>query len=799
MSSLIGALRVTLGLDSAAFEKGATATERRMNKMERSIEGFGKKLSGVGQTLSIAVTAPMVAFGIASVKAAAESRDAMAQVEASLKSMGDASGRTAAQLGDMASGIMARSLYDDDEVLRKVTANLLTFGKISGSVFDRAQQAAVDLSARLGTDLQSSAIMLGKALNDPVKGVTALTRVGVSFTAQQKAQIKAMAEAGNVAGAQSLILSELSKQYGGSAEAALKAAGPLAALKKRFDALAETVGGVLLVAIERITPIITRIADGFLALSPGMQTAIVAGGALVAVLGPLALALGGIIQFAAPMLAFMGTLGGIMASAGSAGGAAAAGIAGLGSVLGSLLAVLGPLALAIGAGYIAWKNWDDIGPRLTPIIGNLRDIAEAVGLLGPRVDEAGQKTDGYATDLADLARVATETSNTFQRWADAFDAYNARTAAAARENGTTIQAGLRDLWAGFESFVARLNGWGAAVSKVLSDVWTIGRDIVAGIARGIRQAPTAVWDALKSVISSGISNAKTFLGIQSPSRVFMEIGDFIGQGLAIGIEGGKKKVDAATRKLTEAARKAADEVRDLFARLFPEVEAFNKYKADLDRIEGSGRSEDAKSEARRRLGLEFKGMTGPVEVFTEQGPLDVTKGLDDVLDALDTFKKRAGTTAVTVAKSFKDMADETLRSLSNLANSIKGGGILGILEAVIGIGLQLGSIGVFGKTVAGRINAPKVPGYAGGTNFHPGGLAVVGERGPELLDLPRGSKVYPNGAGPSGGGSTVQVIPSPYFDVVVDGRIVRAGPAIMQGGAQVAQAQMAQRQRRRVG
>lgn len=52
--------------------------------------------------------------------------------------------------------------------------------------------------------------------------------------------------------------------------------------------------------------------------------------------------------------------------------------------------------------------------------------------------------------------------------------------------------------------------------------------------------------------------------------------------------------------------------------------------------------------------------------------------------------------------------------------------------------------------IRGQINTAqngykKVPGYARGTSFHPGGLAIVGENGPELVDLPRGSRVYPNG------------------------------------------------------
>ena len=109
-------------------------------------------------------------------------------------------------------------------------------------MFDRAELASVNLSARLGQDLQSSAIQVGKALNDPIKGVTALQRVGVSFTAQQREQIKAMVEAGNVAGAQGIILGELEKQFGGAAEAQRKAT-PGADVQQQWRTFQEAIGG----------------------------------------------------------------------------------------------------------------------------------------------------------------------------------------------------------------------------------------------------------------------------------------------------------------------------------------------------------------------------------------------------------------------------------------------------------------------------------------------------------------------------------------------------------------------------
>lgn len=80
----------------------------------------------------------------------------------------------------------------DDELIQSGANLLLTFTNIrnevgkSNKIFDQATQAALDVSVAFGKDMTSSSILVGKALNDPTKGVSSLTRVGVSFTAAQK-------------------------------------------------------------------------------------------------------------------------------------------------------------------------------------------------------------------------------------------------------------------------------------------------------------------------------------------------------------------------------------------------------------------------------------------------------------------------------------------------------------------------------------------------------------------------------------------------------------------------------------
>jgi phage-related minor tail protein len=76
----------------------------------------------------------------------------------------------------LATSLQGDSVFDDDEIIQKTITQLLTFTNIAGTAFDRGAQAALNMSTVLGQDLQSSAIQVGKALNDPVAGVTALQR-----------------------------------------------------------------------------------------------------------------------------------------------------------------------------------------------------------------------------------------------------------------------------------------------------------------------------------------------------------------------------------------------------------------------------------------------------------------------------------------------------------------------------------------------------------------------------------------------------------------------------------------------
>ena len=235
----------------------------------RNVGNYRSALGGLKSALGALGVAfgarQLVSFGTESIELFREQQKAIAQVEAGLKSTGNTAGFTSEQLQEMASALQKETIFGDEQILKDATAQLLTFTNISGEQFDRTQQAALDLATRLDGDLKSASIQLGKALNDPVANLSALSRSGIQFSDDQKAVIKSLTESGRLAEAQTLILDELNKQYGGSAKAAAEADGGIQQLKNAIGDAKEEFGRYLM---EALKPTIQGLKDFFSNLKP---------------------------------------------------------------------------------------------------------------------------------------------------------------------------------------------------------------------------------------------------------------------------------------------------------------------------------------------------------------------------------------------------------------------------------------------------------------------------------------------------------------------------------------------------
>lgn len=172
-----------------------------------------------------------------------EQERAVQKVAQAIESTGNAAGLSLKTLTQEATNLQNKTLFGDEDILNKSTAQLLTFTNVTGDNFLKAQHSALDLATVLDGDLQNSTIMLGKALNDPIRGLTALRRVGVSFTEDQREQIKVLAETNRLEEAQNIILGEMTRQYGGQAEAAAKGSGVWTQVKMQLGEITEAIGG----------------------------------------------------------------------------------------------------------------------------------------------------------------------------------------------------------------------------------------------------------------------------------------------------------------------------------------------------------------------------------------------------------------------------------------------------------------------------------------------------------------------------------------------------------------------------
>lgn len=243
-------LKQKLHLTGDEGEKAAETTSSAWGKVVGVVAGLG-------------VTAAATSFFHSAI---AEARDAVkvgADTANSLKVTGASAWISAKQVGDLADSLSNYAGIDDD-VVQSGENLLLTFKNVrnaagdGNAVFDRASKAAVDLSAKFGNDLSSASIQVGKALDNPVKGVSALTRVGVTFTQQQKDMIEQMVKSGDTLGAQRLILGELESQVSGTAGAM---ADPWQRLMVVWKNVEERVGVFLL-------PILNKVIDWGLVLLP---------------------------------------------------------------------------------------------------------------------------------------------------------------------------------------------------------------------------------------------------------------------------------------------------------------------------------------------------------------------------------------------------------------------------------------------------------------------------------------------------------------------------------------------------
>jgi len=256
-------LRFKMLGDASGLTRGtkqASAQLKGLGKTTSKIsKGMKSALGGLGAGLALGGIVSYLKQATQGAELARQADARVLQVAKSMKLFGGETGQVADRLSEYADK-MELTTGQTAETTKQVQATLLTFkavgktAKQTGGIFDRATVAAADLAAAGFGTAESNAKQLGKALQDPIKGLTALSKAGVTFTDAEKKKIRTLVESNNVAEAQILILQAIEDQVGGVAE---KTALSSEKLENAFGQISDQIGAALLPYLDQLATFLT--------------------------------------------------------------------------------------------------------------------------------------------------------------------------------------------------------------------------------------------------------------------------------------------------------------------------------------------------------------------------------------------------------------------------------------------------------------------------------------------------------------------------------------------------------------
>lgn len=549
-----------------------------------------------------------VAAGFTSlIRAAEESAVVQATTEQIIKSTGGAAKVTAEQVSEL-SRRLSEQMGVDDELIQKSTNLLLTFKNVKNegeglsAILDRATIAAQDLAAAGFGDAESAAKMLGKALNDPTKGLTALSRAGVTFTQGQKDQVATLIASNNMFEAQNLIMAEVESQVGGVATATATATGRLSVmmgnmqedlgaallpflsaladglgpalrdLTPAFSTIAGVIGGVFATAVKVLLPpltaVVTVMANVTAALLGFKPVAILA----TAVLG--AWTLGLIANRAAVITASISNVGfaATFPILTTVTGIATTAMVGFRIAVAAALGPIGLLITAVTAAIVLFPKLFDGATKVNEAYATMRnsagDAAIAVGQAGAVASNVAsvlgvhkKAVEGSTRSTEELARSTAYAEQLYAGYAKSADiaadrteqiAKQAEAAAAALDKSASSALSAAEAYALF------------SVTGYSPDPTRDERNAQAR-ASAIMNASIEAINAARSKLKSAGGGAASSIndGMKDQIAKFRELGTSITERISAGVQASEMQVSTAldtliTKVLAKAKRTAAD-------------------------------------------------------------------------------------------------------------------------------------------------------------------------------------------------------------------------------------------------
>lgn len=598
--------------------------------------GIGKTLGKLGGIVAAAFSVRAISnFARESITAAEGVAVANQRLDQIAKSMGIFGEQTSIVTDRLKAYAESNELLlaTDAEVIKATQAKLLTFKElaqtadVTGGAFDRATAAAVDLAAAGFGTAEGNAVQLGKALNNPIKGITALTRSGITFTEAEKAKIKALTESGKILEAQNLILTAIETQVGGTAAATATASEKM---KISFDNIREAFGAGLMPAFQGFADAMFPV---FQKISPIIEKL---GKTISAILVPAFEKFGAFMEnsfipfFDSATNAFSNFVSGVQSGSFDL----TTSLTGIFERIAEMrMALLNGITAALPGIIDAFVEFlpkivsflvDDLLPamvkELSGIVTQLADLLVvalpklvdallralptlldgATKLFGTLIDALVVVVPKLITALIDilpklvktlkdmLPRILDSAIQLFTALVEAIPVIVPMLIKAILDLLPEIIKTLVDMLPALvEGAVKLFLGIAQGVIKALPEIIRAtmglvpeivgallkaipqlvraGFELLSGLAKGlIDNTPRVLGEAVNSVGKFLVNGVKDFLGIRSPSKVFYEIGDDVTTGLANGIRDTSGQVASAAESLVNIANDAGSRITKAF-------------------------------------------------------------------------------------------------------------------------------------------------------------------------------------------------------------------------------------------
>lgn len=788
----IGALRVIFGANTVAFEKGTTKVDRMMKQTRRRLGKLSKKLVSVGKVMSIGLTAPLAALGATSFKTAAAFEELQSAFDVTFKGASSSMRKWAEETGDtlqrstqeiQESAVAFASLFNkafDPEQANEMTKtfsiltqDLASFRDLSNSV---AQQKLFSGLTGEAEPLKAVGVFLNEAALKTKLLELGLKKVNGAYTDQQK-----------IVGRAALIQEQLAEANGDVIRTSDSATNQIKAAKAAFNELQVVIGNQL---IPIITPLVKKLGEviqKFTNLSPKMQKIIGVSALILAAVGPIVTVFGTLIGVLAPLTA------GIIAVTGAT--------TALGAAMAIATAPIGILVAALVAGTIVYKKWGGAAnlakaahEELYGLIADNQALldqekATTVDMAKARLQEAKSTREQIKAEL-DLARakLLAQKTDLSASVSDNRGVYMGQQSVGLQLS--KIEATNRAIKDGTDALAMNQAAQASLEDQIKSLANVVATVIVPANKKHIeteKEKAKRIKDA-KKAMAEGRAEAKRMAEAHTSivADTKAEIAATTELTAALSQSQREYDITAATIKiLADGYLGTAEQARELAVRLVEvnaamqnvetQAEAAKAHKLVVAELKKEIEDNSTLAAAMRISQHEYMVVVEMLRLV-ENGYMGTSEEARKLAEESVKSSKEVSDAADKMGGSFEDAFGGAMSAFDRLVNGLKSGNLISVIEGIFGVLKQIADLtGGFkiGGIEFGGARAKGGP-VAGGKSY------LVGERGPEIFSPTASGRIIPNHKMNSGG-SIAQIVPSPYFDVVVDGRVVRGSALVASG------------------